>query len=267
MSLPRQSIVQQVASSRGPALIVCSAASARVWQRQLSEVGVASAAWTHVSDHLGSVRLVLKASDGTVVQETAYDSWGVVTSDSASIEKVPFGFAGGLRDLDTGLTLMGARWYDPVVGRWVTKDPSLFAGGVNLYRYANNDPVNFFDATGHRPEGTGSWDFPDMPEWGSGGGLQGGGALALAGVGTCGIDGPAPIADTIGIPMMIVGAIWAAISSPKGPEICKLVKVTELTCNYWCPLSGPEFVSRKVDPKTGWEPANDNDCAQTIPKY
>lgn len=46
MPLPRRSIVQQVASTRGPTMIVCSAASARAWQRRLSEVGVASAAWT-----------------------------------------------------------------------------------------------------------------------------------------------------------------------------------------------------------------------------
>lgn len=44
---PRRSIVQQLALGRGPAMIVCSAASARAWQRRLSEVGVASAAWTH----------------------------------------------------------------------------------------------------------------------------------------------------------------------------------------------------------------------------
>lgn len=46
MPLPRRSVVQQLALGRGPTMIVCSAASARSWQRQLSEVGVPSAAWT-----------------------------------------------------------------------------------------------------------------------------------------------------------------------------------------------------------------------------
>ena len=37
---------------------------------------------------------------------------------------------------------------DPEVGRWVTKDPVLFTGGVNLYAYAENDPVNWIDPAG-----------------------------------------------------------------------------------------------------------------------
>ena len=42
----------------------------------------------------------------------------------------------------------GAREYDPEIGRWVTKDPVLFTGGVNLYAYAENDPVNWIDPAG-----------------------------------------------------------------------------------------------------------------------
>lgn len=42
----------------------------------------------------------------------------------------------------------GARDYDPVVGRWVRKDPKKFTGGVNFYVYASNDPVNRVDLTG-----------------------------------------------------------------------------------------------------------------------
>jgi len=47
----------------------------------------------------------------------------------------------------------GARDYDPVVGRWVSKDPILFGGGqANLYVYGGNDPVNKRD-----PRGTTVW--------------------------------------------------------------------------------------------------------------
>ena len=41
-----------------------------------------------------------------------------------------------------------ARDYDPTVGRWVSKDPSRFVGGLNLYAYAYGDPVNFVDPSG-----------------------------------------------------------------------------------------------------------------------
>jgi RHS repeat-associated protein len=63
----------------------------------------------------------------------------------------PLGFAGGLYDPDTRLVRFGARDYDPAIGRWRAKDPSGFAGGTNLYAYADNDPVNLVDLTGEHP--------------------------------------------------------------------------------------------------------------------
>src|SRR5690606_23402879 len=46
----------------------------------------------------------------------------------------------------------GARDYDPVVGRWVSKDPIRFAGGRNLYAYAGSDPIQNRDQTGLKCE-------------------------------------------------------------------------------------------------------------------
>ena len=44
------------------------------------------------------------------------------------------------------------REYDPEVGRWLSKDPILFAGGdTNLYGYTVNDPVNYIDSDGKCP--------------------------------------------------------------------------------------------------------------------
>jgi RHS repeat-associated protein len=106
-----------------------------------------------ISDHLGSVRLVVNTTDGTiaqVAQRIDYDEFGNITSDTSPGFQ-PFGFAGGLYDSDTGLTRFGARDYDPVVGRWTTKDPIRFDGGLNLYGYTFNDPVNLSDPSGLAP--------------------------------------------------------------------------------------------------------------------
>ncbi|WP_114325995.1 RHS repeat domain-containing protein [Candidatus Colwellia aromaticivorans] len=100
-----------------------------------------------ISDHLGSVRLVVDISDGAVVQQLSYDTNGVVLEDTNPSFQ-PFGFAGGIYDTDTGLVRFGARDYDSVTARWTTKDPIRFDGGVNLYGYVKNDPVNFVDPTG-----------------------------------------------------------------------------------------------------------------------
>ncbi|MDP3277302.1 MAG: RHS repeat-associated core domain-containing protein [Deltaproteobacteria bacterium] len=103
-----------------------------------------------VCDHVGSVRSVVDASTGAVVQRLRYDAYGRVLEDSAPGWQ-PFGFAGGLYDSDTGLVRFGARDYDAVSGRWTTRDPSGLSGGLNVYGYASGDPVNLVDVDGNNP--------------------------------------------------------------------------------------------------------------------
>jgi RHS repeat-associated protein len=101
-----------------------------------------------LSDHLGSPRLVVNSSSGSVVEQIDYDEFGNVTNDT-SPAFVPFGFAGGMYDKDTGLVRFGARDFDASVGRWTSKDPIRFRGRqFNLYVYVGNDPVNRRDPRG-----------------------------------------------------------------------------------------------------------------------
>jgi len=104
-----------------------------------------------VSDHLGSPRLVIDVDTGAVVQAMRFDEWGVVLEDTNPGWQ-PFGFAGGLLDLDTGLTRFGARDYAAEFGRWTAKDPIGFGGGLNHFGYVLGDPVNLFDSTGEGPQ-------------------------------------------------------------------------------------------------------------------
>jgi RHS repeat-associated core domain len=101
-----------------------------------------------ISNHLGSPLLVVNANTGQVIQKVEYDVWGKIIEDTnPGIQ--PYGFAGGLYDPDLKLVKFGARDYDPETGRWIKKDPILFDGGqVNLYVYANNDPINWTDPSG-----------------------------------------------------------------------------------------------------------------------
>jgi RHS repeat-associated protein len=101
-----------------------------------------------LSDHLGSARLVVNVADGTIAESRTYDEFGRVLSDS-NPGFIPFGFAGGLYDADTGLTRFGARDYEAGTGRWTAKEPLGFGGGdTNFYAYVANDPINWFDASG-----------------------------------------------------------------------------------------------------------------------
>lgn len=103
-----------------------------------------------ISDHLGSIRLVVDSNTGGVIQKMDYDIQGNVLADS-NPKFQPFGFAGGIYDTDTCLILFGARTYNPLFGCWMSKDPILFAGkDTNLYRYAKADPINYIDPTGNK---------------------------------------------------------------------------------------------------------------------
>jgi RHS repeat-associated protein len=95
------------------------------------------------------VRLIVNAETGEVVQHIDYDEYGQVNYVLNENEFFDFTFAGGLYDTNTKLVRFGARDYDAETGRWASKDPILFSGGVsNLYEYVVNDPINFIDLNG-----------------------------------------------------------------------------------------------------------------------
>ena len=101
-----------------------------------------------LSDHLGSPRIIIDTATGNIVQQIEYDEFGNIETDTNPGFQ-PFGFAGGIYDKDTKLTRFGTRDYDPVSGRWTSKDPITFSGGdTNLYGYVIQDPINFIDPWG-----------------------------------------------------------------------------------------------------------------------
>ncbi len=114
--------------------------------------GTSGAVYRIITDQVGSPRLVVNASTGNIAERIDYDPWGKETDTlgtEAGYTRIPFGFAGGIYDPDTGLVRFGARDYDPTVGRWTSKDPLRFDGSdSNLYAYGSNDPVNHADPNG-----------------------------------------------------------------------------------------------------------------------
>jgi len=88
-----------------------------------------------------------------------YDEWGNVvnlvdpscTVGGTALCWQPFGFAGGVFDVTTGIVRFGARDYDPAMRRWTQKDPIGFKGGQsNIYTYVNDDPINGIDPNGEK---------------------------------------------------------------------------------------------------------------------
>jgi RHS repeat-associated protein len=98
------------------------------------------------ADGLGSI-VALTDSRQKVVESYEYDSFGYMKRHG-ELSDQPFTFTGRERDDETGLYYYRARYYDPQIGRFISKDPIGFKGGLNLYAYVGNNPVREIDPYG-----------------------------------------------------------------------------------------------------------------------
>jgi RHS repeat-associated protein len=86
---------------------------------------------------------------GALLAKYEYDPYGNVTAKSGDYADAnPFRFSTNYWDDETGLGYWGLRYYNPGLGRWLNRDPIDELGGVNLYAYVGNDPVDGVDALG-----------------------------------------------------------------------------------------------------------------------
>ena len=97
---------------------------------------------------------VLNAS-GTILERYAYSAFGVrriMAADfsprSSSSYAWDFGFQGQFRDAETGWYNYGYRFYVPLLGRWINRDPIGEEGGANLYKFARNNSISWIDLLG-----------------------------------------------------------------------------------------------------------------------
>ena len=114
----------------------------------ISKVTPQGAAYYYHYDNLGST-IAITDSSGNIINKYAYDAFGKVLSQVEGVAN-PFKYVGafGVMDEGNGLLYMRARYYDPATGRFISKDPIGWAGGLNLYAYTGNNPVNRIDPTG-----------------------------------------------------------------------------------------------------------------------
>lgn len=117
--------------------------------------GATTGTYFYIKDHLGTVHAVTDDA-GNIIESYRYDAWGRVLgvyngagqplTESAVGNR--FLWAGKEYSWPTGLYHNHARFYDPITGRFLSKDPSGINGGLNEFTYCVNSPVSFVDRDG-----------------------------------------------------------------------------------------------------------------------
>ncbi|MBO9489465.1 hypothetical protein J7384_03725 [Endozoicomonas sp. G2_1] len=91
-------------------------------------------------------------SSGSIAWRERYTPFGI-TLDNSSANNDQAGYTGHIKDSDTGLVYMQARYYDPVIGRFYSNDPIGWTPknpvmSFNRYLYVNNNPYKYTDPDG-----------------------------------------------------------------------------------------------------------------------
>ena len=105
----------------------------------------------YLYDGLGSVVAEVgePVNNDPVKVTRKYDVYGGVRTGGTGIATTNHGFVGSLghtSEAETGLIYMGARYMDPVTGRFISEDSAK--DGTNWYAYCGNNPVNLVDPSG-----------------------------------------------------------------------------------------------------------------------
>jgi RHS repeat-associated protein len=102
--------------------------------------------YAYLYDGSGNVEAVLNSAQA-VVAAYRYDPFGVRLNQTGSLLQ-PYGFSTKRYDAALGMIHYEARKYWPAIGTWDSRDPLGEAGGLNLYVFVGNNPVNWVDPWG-----------------------------------------------------------------------------------------------------------------------
>ena len=131
-----------------------------VWQPEALNRDVPLTVYDVVSDktyyyHTDANKNVTELSDesGNVVAHYEYSPFGSLTKVTGDYAvNNPFRFSSEYFDKETGLVYYNYRYYDPELGRWISRDPIEEQGGFNLYGMIENNPLYGWDAKGYAIE-------------------------------------------------------------------------------------------------------------------
>ena len=112
----------------------------------LAMIRPGEAIYYYHNDHLGTPQILTNDS-GTVSWKAVYGPFGEAEISGQTVEN-NIRFPGQYYDQETGLHYNWNRYYDPKTGRYLTPDPIGLDGGINLFPYVANNPLNAVDPSG-----------------------------------------------------------------------------------------------------------------------
>ena len=176
---------------------------------------------------------------GTVVNTYEYTPWGEIHNETETVDN-PIKYAGEYYDDELGMYYLRARYYDPQIGRFTSRD--IEEGEIsnpldmNRYVYCRNNPIKYVDPTGKSYALT----------WG-------GSTWWLTGV-----DGPLPVGDAIVVGGVIVGVIVDGVRIMFAKKSKSSGKEKSSDVPSWAKgekpkegESGNDFAKRLMDKKYG----------------
>jgi RHS repeat-associated protein len=117
----------------------------------VAEVDSAAGTQYDHTDGLGTPVVWTSPARG-ILNRSRFEPYGYIAQGASATT----GFTGHVQDIDTGLTYMQQRYYDPVAGRFLSVDPLVAdtntGSSFNRFGYANNNPFKFVDPDGRDPE-------------------------------------------------------------------------------------------------------------------
>ncbi|EPE82210.1 RHS repeat-associated core domain protein, partial [Leptospira noguchii str. 1993005606] len=110
-------------------------------------------------DHLGSITMITDGAGNPAsgpepgTSFVSYEPYGsIIRNDSYGPDIFRYKFTGQVEDKETGLYYYKARYYEPILGRFIQADTVLMptnVNGMNRYMYVDGNPVNYRDVSGH----------------------------------------------------------------------------------------------------------------------
>lgn len=131
-------------------------------EERLVAIELGEALYAPLQDIQGSVAALVDPRSHDIAERYSYSAFGEELSPSTLSN--PWRFSAKRRDKKSGLLYFGKRYYSPLMGAWITKDPAGLIDGHNRYNFVHNNPLLYRDPTGLFSVMDGFWEFCHQAE-------------------------------------------------------------------------------------------------------